>query len=166
MCCRIRKILRRILSFYYSKEPTIYTKSFVYNPNNAKINWEATVPDGVVFIEKIEAVSLDERNVKYKVWNSGDRVRSMSLEDQMNVLNSRSSYPWLWIGGVSYYKSQDKTSAVDPYLVPGNKITLDLLNSIDGTISNWHYVDPVTFKEIEFPEDGITINASRMERTP
>jgi hypothetical protein len=72
----------------------------------------------------------------------------------------RARYPWLWIGGNSFYASQDRTSLLEPYLLPGNRITLALLNSLDNTISDWHYLDPATFKEVEFPEEGITINAA------
>jgi len=157
MCCRFRGLLRRILSFYYSKEPKIYSEVIVYNPNNVKLDWHTIVPKDVIVVEKIQAVSIDDRKVCYRVWNEGDEMCSLSSDDQMRYLRTGGALPWLWIGGDSFFKSQDRTSVIEPYIVSGNKITKDLLNNIDSSITNWHYLDPATFKEVEFPDEGITI---------
>ena len=160
MCCRVRGLLRWVFSLYYSKEPKVYTEMKIYNPTSAKIDWETVVPRAVVFTEKIQSVSIDDRKVRYKVWNEGDRVTPMSTEEQIRLFYLRAKYPWLWIGGNYLHSSQDRTALLEPYLLPGNKITLNLLNSLDSTITDWHYLDPATFKEVEFPSEGITIDAS------
>jgi len=159
MCGRLRGVLRRILSLFYSKEPQFYSQVEVHNPNNVKINWHAFVPPGVMVIEKMESVSLDDRTTRYKVWNEGDHAAQLPTDDCIRLFHSRAKHPWLWIGGNSFYKSQDRTQTVEPYLVPGNRITLDLLKKIDGTINTWRYLD-MTFNELDFPKEGITINAA------
>jgi hypothetical protein len=55
---------------------------------------------------------------------------------------------------------KDCSLALEPYVVPGNKITLDLLYHIDSSITEWRYLDPATFEHVQFPEEGITINAT------
>ena len=157
MCGRLRGLLRRILSFYYSKEPRFYSQLKVYNPRNVKLDWETTVPPGVIVCEKMETVSIDDRKTRYRVWNEGERVVSSPTEDKIKLLHSRGTLPWLWIGGNSIYQSQNRTSEIEPFLVPGNRITKELLGNIDPSIETWNYLDIQTFKEVEFPEEGITI---------
>jgi len=157
MCCRLRGLLRWVFSFYFSKEPRFYSELRAYNPNNIDLTWETVVPAGVVLCEKVEAVSIDDRKTRYKVWNEGDRVVMSSTEEKIRLLHARRTLPWLWIGGDTAYVSQDRTTAVDPFVVSGNRITKELLKDIDPSIVKWNYIDTATFKEVEFPEEGITI---------
>jgi len=115
------------------------------------------VPTGVILFEKVEAVSIDDRKTRYKVWNEGDRVVMTSTEEKIRLLHSRGTLPWLWIGGDNNYTSQDRTRVIEPFIVPGNRITKELLYDIDPSISTWNYIDTATFKEVEFPKEGITI---------
>jgi hypothetical protein len=52
-----------------------------------------------------------------------------------------------------------------PYLVDGNTITPSLLSDIYPLMHDWKYLDSVTFKEVDFPNEGITIDAPRVERS-
>jgi hypothetical protein len=62
--------------------------------------------------------------------------------------------PWVWIGNAA--SEIDLTRTFDKYLVVGNKITPEFLSHIlPGR--NVAYMDPVTFNQHEFPEQGITI---------
>jgi hypothetical protein len=56
------------------------------------------------------------------------------------------------------------TDSFQPYLLPGNTITPEFLKSKYPYYYDWKYLDPVTFKEVDFPNTGITIDASRMEK--
>jgi len=155
--CTLRRILRWVFSLCYSKEPRFYSELRTYNPQNIDLNWETVVPAGVVLCEKIEAVSIDDRKTRYKVWNEGDRVVMSTMEDKIRLLHSRGNLPWLWIGGDNNFVSQDRTRLVEPFVVPGNRITEELLKDIDPLITKWNYIDIATFKEVEFPKEGITI---------
>jgi hypothetical protein len=62
--------------------------------------------------------------------------------------------PWVWIGNTA--SEIDLTRTFDKYLVVGNKITPEFLSHIlPGR--NVAYMDPVTFNQHEFPEQGIVI---------
>jgi hypothetical protein len=66
--------------------------------------------------------------------------------------------PWIWIGDKT--TGVDLTRALEKYLVPGNIIKIDLIDKLlqfnDDTFIT--YIDPRTFLEVKFPEDGVRIN--------
>jgi hypothetical protein len=53
----------------------------------------------------------------------------------------------------------DLTRTFQKFLVPGNRILLDLVLKLIQVNERTRlvYIDPVTFEEHEFPGDGITI---------
>lgn len=67
--------------------------------------------------------------------------------------------PWIWIGDSS--TDTDLTSALKKYVVPGNIIKLDLIYKLiqvtDKTAIT--YIEPRTFLEVKFPEEGVSIHA-------
>ncbi|NDB83723.1 MAG: hypothetical protein EB127_13510 [Alphaproteobacteria bacterium] len=71
----------------------------------------------------------------------------------------------MWVGASSIFGEVDMTSSIAPYVVDGNTITPSLLSSIYPLLYNWKYLDPVTFKEVDFPDSGIIIDAPRVERS-
>ena len=148
---------RKVLSLIYSKEPEIYSETVVIG----KVIWEATVPSNTFIKEIISSISLDSSITKIRVWSGGDRYKKLTKQDCQLILNQRVKTPWLWIGGLTYMDAiKDCTLNVEPYMVVGNKITLDLLYDIDSSVTEWRYVNPATFENIQFPEEGITINAT------
>lgn len=137
--------MRRILSLWYSKEPVVYQR----------VDTNVTT---------IESVSLDRVITKYKIWDDIADARIMSPLEASYILNAKAELPWLWIGAQSLMGSDDMTKSFDGYIVPGNTITLEFLSARYPVYYGWKYLDPVTFKEVDFPDGGITIDAARMER--
>ena len=136
--------MRRILSLWYTKEPVVYQR----------IDQNVTI---------IESVSLDRTITKYKIWGSKDQARSLSPDETSFILNQKAELPWLWIGADSLTGCVDMTSSLEKYLLPGNTITPEFLISTYPTHFKWKYLHPVTFKEVVFPDSGITIDAPRVE---
>ena len=63
--------------------------------------------------------------------------------------------PWLMIR----QGDEDRTEDLAPYIAKGNLITLAFLQTAFFSLNNepWHYVDPKTFEERQFPSSGILI---------
>jgi hypothetical protein len=145
-CVRIaHSVLRRILSLWYTKEPVVYQR---VDQN----------------ITTIESVSLDRIITKYKIWDNEDQARVMNPTEATYILSGKVELPWLWVGANSATGRTDMTDSFQPYLLPGNTITPEFLKSKYPYYYDWKYLDPVTFKEVDFPNTGITIDASRMEK--
>ena len=68
--------------------------------------------------------------------------------------------PWVWVGDKD--TEVDLTRTFQKFLVPGNRILLDLVLKLIQVNERTHliYIDAVTFDEHEFPGDGITIDAA------
>lgn len=103
----------------------------------------------------ITAVSVDETIKKCKLEYPESYYYSKPLV--YGILLSQAEAPWLWIGASAFWGDCDMTSSLLPYIVEGNRITLELLHKIFPFHRSWKYLDPVTLKEVEFPKDGITI---------
>jgi hypothetical protein len=58
----------------------------------------------------------------------------------------------------------DLTDSFEPFMSPGNHITPEFLRTMYPLYHDWKYLDPVTFKEVDFPNTGIIIDAARVER--
>jgi hypothetical protein len=115
-------------------------------------------------ITVIESISLDRTVVKYKIWNSEDEARQLDPRETDFILGIKVDSPWLWVGADTLSGTTDMTIYFDGYLVPGNTITPSLLNARYPLYHNWRYLDSVTFKEVDFPDAGITIDAPGVER--
>jgi hypothetical protein len=145
-CLRVGySVLRRILSLWYTKEPVV----------RQRVDENITT---------IESVSLDRAVTKYIIWDKDHEARTMNVAEAEYILNENVKLPWLWIGANSESGSTDMTNSFKPYLVSGNIITPEFLKNRYPSYYDWKYLDPVTFKEVEFPDGGITIDASRVER--
>ena len=143
-CCKIfNKVLKQILSLWYPREPVVYQ----YTHGNLTV---------------IESISLDETIQKYKIWAE---PRLFSQSELNTIIYSKVQPPWLWVGASSIFGEVDMTSSIAPYVVNGNTITPSILSSVYPLLYNWKYLDPVTFKEVEFPDSGIIIDAPRVERS-
>jgi hypothetical protein len=151
-------IKRKILSFIYSKEPEIYSETIVIGK---PVSWQADVPNGTMIKEHIISISLDSSITKFRVWCGGERYTKLLKNECESILFKKEKAPWLWIGGLTTMEdTKDCTLALEPYIVSGNKITLDLLYHIDSSITEWRYLDSATFDHVQFPDEGITINAA------
>jgi len=63
--------------------------------------------------------------------------------------------PWVWVGDRE--TEVDLTRKFDTFLVPGNRITSELVSKMADT--SLIYIETKTFNQIKFPGDGITIEA-------
>jgi hypothetical protein len=145
-CCRAGHTLRRcILSLCYTKDPVI----------SQRIDGNVTI---------LESVSIDKTIIKYKVWENISEVRLMSPLEAITILYTKVESPWLWVGAESIFGRTDLTNLVERYLVYGNKIGEYFLKKRHPLYYGWKALDPVTFKEVDFPYFGITIDDPRMER--
>uniref|UniRef100_A0A6C0F2E8 Uncharacterized protein n=1 Tax=viral metagenome TaxID=1070528 RepID=A0A6C0F2E8_9ZZZZ len=144
-CCKLgHSIKKKILSLCYSKEPFVSVKE------------HAIYLDGsLTIVHTITSVSIDETIKKCKI----EYPESYSYSKPLvyGILLEHTQAPWLWIGASAFWKNCDMTSSLEPYIVTGNRITIELLGKLFPLHSNWKYLDPVTLKEVEFPKDGITI---------
>jgi hypothetical protein len=145
-CCRAgHSVWKTILSLWYTKDPVI----------SQKIDGNVTI---------LESVSLDKTIIKYKVWDDISQVRLMSPLEAIVILYTKVESPWLWVGAESIFGRADLTNLFERYLVYGNKISQFLLKKRHPLYYSWKALDPVTFKEVDFPYLGITIDDPRMER--
>lgn len=137
--------MRRILSLWYTKEPVVYQH----------VDRNVTI---------IESVSLDRLITKYKIWDTADEARRLGSQEADYILHTKVEAPWLWVGAESLTGRTDMTNSFEGYLLPGNTISPEFLSARYPLYYDWKYLDPVTFKEVDFPDAGITIDAPRVER--
>jgi hypothetical protein len=162
----IQNCKRQVLSLWYSKEPVLIIKRKVHYLEDAELDWIVKVPEGVIITEQYSLVSLDKSIVKYKVWNS-NQYYARPLESEIkNNLTLCSKKPWYWIGGSDKNGNHlNATELLDPYILAGNRITLQLLQLLNSKICVWRILDE-TFNEIDFPTNGIIIEYdSRFQKT-
>lgn len=159
-CCRLgHSIQKQILSLWYSKEPVIYQT--VYYRSSSLDSGFYTIPENITAVTEIKSVSLTDQTVKYKIWEN--EVEYLDKEELEQIMKEDVIDPWLWIGASTLFKDEDMTSTIQPFVVVGNKITLEMLEKFYPCHYKWKYLDTVTFKEVDFPVDGITIDATRVE---
>ena len=143
-CCKVlHTIKRNVLSLCYTKEPELS---------------QYVEQDGTLVL----STSLDREIRKFKIL---DKPRYLTSKEVESVLANDIELPWLWIGASTWLDPIDMTSCVEPYVVAGNIITLAFLYEKFPWYSDWKYLDPETFEELDFPAKGITIHASRVERS-
>jgi hypothetical protein len=143
-CCKLgHSIRRKVLSLCYTKQHFVTVQEYpvVLDGQQCKVH-------------VITSTSVDEYAKKYKISYS---ALHYSREMIYEILFTNLDAPWLWIGAKSLLGDQDMTMSLVPYVVEGNRITLDLLQQEYPCLYDWKYLDRVTLKEIDFPKNGITI---------
>jgi hypothetical protein len=166
LCCRVGySIKRRILSLFYSKEPVLSQEvNFIKNSSVIPdLTWITIVPENSMIIITVKSVSVDHWKRRYRIWHSGECYITLTNTDIHDILEDKPEKPWLWAGATFDGAAIDMTKDLDELVVYGNKITPWVLSILFPNHSNWKYLDPVTFKEVEFPVDGITIHDPRVE---
>ena len=110
-----------------------------------------TVPEGVIYVEEW----WDFNGVKrYVVRYAGETIPRVWTA---SPLDKTPKCPWLYVGDRE--TEINLTRKFDKFLVVGNKITKDLVSRLVYTTSKTKlmYIQAETFKELEFPGEGLTI---------
>lgn len=113
-----------------------------------------TVPEDSVYIEEWVKEGETKKVVRYE----GEPIPKEWAENPHDVPTP--PCPWVWVGDKE--TEVDLTRTFQKFLVPGNKILLDLVLKLIQVNERTHliYVDALTFEEHEFPGDGVTIDAA------
>jgi hypothetical protein len=144
-CCKLgHSIKKKILSLCYSKEPSVSIKEYPIHLDGS-----------LSIMHVITSVSIDETIKKCKI--EYPETYSYSKPLVYGILLGQAQAPWLWIGASAFWGECDMTTSLLPYIVTGNRITIELLRKLFPFHCKWEYLDPVTLKQLEFPKDGITI---------
>jgi hypothetical protein len=109
-----------------------------------------TVPDGAIYIEEWDRGANKKCVLKY----GGDKIPRTWTE---TPFDRTPRTPWVWVGDRE--TEIDLTRTFGKFLVVGNKITSHFVKSIIATTDKTKlvYIESGTFKELEFPGDGLTI---------
>jgi hypothetical protein len=114
---------------------------------------DETVPEDCVYIEEWVDAKGHKKNV---VLYEGERIPTSWTA---SPFDTPAKCPWVWVGDRD--TEIDLTRTFNKFLVPGNRILLDLVCNLiqvnDRT--NLIYIESGTFNEIKFPGDGVTIKA-------
>jgi hypothetical protein len=109
-----------------------------------------TVPEGRIYIEEWRRGDLKKCVVKY----GGETIpRSWTESPFDRTIQS----PWVWVGDRE--TEIDLTRTFNRFLVVGNRITTELVHHYVCVTprTKLMYIQSGTFKELDFPGDGITI---------
>ncbi len=129
-----------------------YFLSTTHEFNNSYLR----VPPGCVYIE--EWVKRGEKKCVVRYENDiipGAWIRT--------PFDQHARCPWIWVGDRA--TEIDLTRTFNKFLVPGNRITLELVDKLiqinDRT--DLVYIETGTFKELKFPGEGLLIKANADE---
>lgn len=111
------------------------------------------VPEGCVYIE--EWVQNGEK--KCVVRYEKEVIPAAWVQ---TPFDQRPRCPWIWVGDRA--TEIDLTRTFNKFLVPGNRITIDLVEKLiqinDRT--DLVYIETGTFRELKFPGEGLLIKAN------
>jgi hypothetical protein len=109
-----------------------------------------TVPDGAIYIEEWVRNGTKKCVLRYQ----GETIPRTWTE---SPFDRHPRTPWVWVGDRE--TEIDLTRTFNKFLVVGNRITTDLVKSILCVTPKTKlvYIESGTFKELEFPGDGLTI---------
>ena len=139
---------------------TYYTGAMFYTPSSRYfINYPVptedmeaylTVPEGAIYVEEWVRNGIKKCVIKY----GGEIVPRAWSE---TPFDKRPRTPWVWVGDRD--TEIDLTRTFSKFLVVGNRITTDLVKNILRVTPKTKlvYIESGTFKELEFPGDGLTI---------
>lgn len=109
------------------------------------------VPEDSVYIEEW----IKDGDKKCVVRYEGEEIPHEWVQTPFDLPTP--TCPWVWVGDKD--TEVDLTRTFQKFLVPGNRILLDLVLKLIQVNERTHliYIDSLTFDEHEFPGDGITI---------
>jgi hypothetical protein len=139
-------------SFFGEEEETVKPKMYFLASDEDYDETFTNVPDGEVLIE--EWTNEDGRKLCYVTYEGEEIV---THENPFDIAPAKR--PWTWIGDST--TELDLTKTFEKYLIPGNRIELDLVLKLIHITkdTNLQYLKPdMTFEK--FPGDGILIESN------
>lgn len=145
-------LLRDCWMMYWNPIPAEIRPSqqFFLGLEGEDIDKYLTVPEKTVYIEEWRRGDLK----KYVVHYEGETIpRTWTWSPFDRIVRS----PWVWVGDRE--TEIDLTRTFDKFLVAGNRITKELVHHYVRVTprTKLMYIQSGTFKELDFPGDGITI---------
>lgn len=140
--------IRPLTRYYLSEEHVPFEDS------------DERVPEDCVYVEEWVDTRGHKKNV---VLYEGERIPNAWT---ISPFDTPAKCPWVWVGDRD--TEIDLTRTFNRFLVPGNRILLDLVQNLIqiNERTNLIYIESGTFKEIKFPGDGITIRADVDDEIP
>jgi hypothetical protein len=123
---------------------------------DVKLCWSTVIPEGTLVREKIDLRSPDEDRTLYKLWYPGP-MKELTYDESLELFYLNLKRPWVWIGG----EGRNMMDEVEEYVVPGNRITLKVLNMIANI--HWQYCSAETLEILDFPSEGFIIDDPRIK---
>lgn len=145
-------IRRTVMRFCCGDKPR-YAVSYTihgYEPSTS------IVPRGSIILETVKRSIVDETDIRTRVHYPGAEYTTSA--DAQSFFAEKPDLPWMWIGGTDRHgETHTRTEDMSQFILPGNRISLSLLRVQHPEIVHWKYMCPLTFEEVDFPADGITI---------
>lgn len=150
-CLRTYTLALSYFRSFYAAVCEVATRKYLLSDDYEYDHAMTRVPEDSIYVE--EWVRNDDR--RRRLLYEGEEITPYEGDPFRPVKT-----PWVWIGDRE--TGVDLTEAVGRYLMPGNRITLDLLLRFIRCDSqtNLIYVDPRTMEEVKFPAEGVRIEAN------
>ena len=148
--CRTMNLINR---YFYSDEAKISHKIGRLGSGDREIRWTAEVPENTILWHSVKKTCLGNTVTKTKIWHTNETFQKQNTDERLKMIFENCERPWLWIG----CGETDYTEQVDQYIVPGNRVTLELLGILFPDETEWSYLCPKTLEKLDFPVDGIQI---------
>ena len=138
--------------YFWTPEPRPNSRYFLTGVEGFDESY-TEVPEGAIYVEEWGIGHSRKCVVRY----AGESIPD-SWESSPHLLSAKC--PWIWVG--------DKTTEIDltqtfaRFLVPGNRITVALVENLIRITDQTHlvYIEFGSFEEKEFPGDGLLIKAN------
>lgn len=139
--------------YFWTPEVRPTRRSFLTLVDTEPVEDEEVVPDGVVYVEEWILNGTKKCVVRY----SGDPIPD-SWDFSPHLLSAKC--PWIWVGDRN--TEIDLTQTFAKFLVPGNRITMDLVERLIRVTDQTRlvYIEYGSFEEKEFPGEGLLIKAN------
>ena len=147
----------KYLEYKYAKDDVVPTTVYFLSEDGDHENvlqQDKIVPSGWVYVEEwVDIKGHKKAIVRYE----HEEIPHHWTTSPFGMASA--VCPWVWVGDKE--TEIDLTRTFDKFLVPGNRITVDLVSKLikmtDHT--NLIYIETKTFKHVKFPGEGITIQA-------
>jgi len=126
------------------------TSRYFLGNSSMDVDTVPVVPQGAVYLEEWIQGNVKKCVVRY----AGEEIPRTWTE---SPFTKHPRTPWIWVGDRE--TEVDLTRTFSKFLVVGNRITSDLVNAFIRVNPNTKliYIESGTFKELEFPGEGLTI---------